>query len=52
MEKKSQTERAKEIISSVKKEMDKPRLAASVRDAELPLSVRTQKIPVSSRPAL
>ncbi len=47
MTKKSRTERAKEIISSVKREMDKPRLAASVRDAEMPLYVQTETAPES-----
>ena len=33
MKKKISTEKDREILSSVKKEMDRPRLAASVRDS-------------------
>ena len=33
MKKKSRTEREKEILSSLKREMQQPRLAASVRDS-------------------
>jgi hypothetical protein len=52
MKKKSRIERGKEIISSVKKEMDKPRLAASVRDGDRRLSERAARVVAPSRPAL
>jgi hypothetical protein len=45
MKKKSRTERGKEIISSVKREMDKPRLTESVRNGERRLSERAARAP-------
>jgi hypothetical protein len=48
MNKKSRMERAKEIISSVKREMDKPRLTASVRNGERRLSLRAARAPAAS----
>ena len=52
MKKESRIERAKEIIASVKREMDKPRLTASVRDGERRLSMRAARVLAASRPAL
>jgi hypothetical protein len=43
MKKESRTERAKEIVASVKREMDKPRLTASVRDGERRMSLRAAR---------
>jgi hypothetical protein len=48
MNKKSRIERGKEIISSVKKEMEKPRLTASVRNGERRLSLLAARAPVPS----
>jgi hypothetical protein len=48
MKKESRTERAKEIVASVKREMDKPRLTASVRDGERRLNERAVRVPASS----
>jgi len=47
MNKKSRMEMDREILSSVKKEMDQPRLAASVRDsreAAVELAARVQPV--------
>jgi hypothetical protein len=47
MTKKSRLEMAREIVARVKREMDRPRLTASVRNGEAGLTV-----PVVKRPAV
>jgi hypothetical protein len=45
MTKKGRIEMAREIVARVKREMDRPRLAASVRDGEIALNVAVVKRP-------
>jgi hypothetical protein len=47
MKKKSRLEIAREIIASVKKEMDKPRLTESVRNGESSLSTPAVNVPAA-----
>ena len=46
MTKKSRKELAREILASVKREMDKPRLTESVRNAESGLTAQAVTAPV------
>jgi hypothetical protein len=47
MKKKSRIEMAREIIASVKREMDRPRLTESVRNGESGLSTPAVKVPAA-----
>jgi hypothetical protein len=47
MKKKSRIEIAREIIASLKKEMNKPRLTESVRNGEGDLSTPAVKVPMA-----
>jgi hypothetical protein len=47
MKKKSRIEMAREIISSLKREMDKPRLTESVRNGESSLTPQAVKGPAT-----
>ena len=47
MKKKSRIELDREILSSVKKEMDRPRLAASVRENIAAAAARAARVPAA-----
>lgn len=47
MNKKSRIELDREILSSVKKEMDRPRLAASVREDMAAAAARAGRVPAA-----
>ena len=49
MKKKSRIEMAREIISRVKREMDRPRLTESVRNGESGLTAQAVKGPAAGR---